>query len=229
MTTSRQNRRLLPSIQDANEFREAFGVSRETTDRLDLYARLLETWQRTINLVASTTLPQLWHRHFADSAQLVGLAPPRARTWIDLGSGAGFPGLVAAILLAETNRCQVTLVESDTRKCAFLREVARQTGIAVDIINARIETLSTQARIAEVDVISARALAPLDRLLELSRPLFSSGTEALFQKGRGAATEIEAARRRWAFESSCVPSLTDRDGQIVLVRALRGKTEDATP
>lgn len=229
MTAGRQDRRLLPSVQGASEFREAFGVSRETADRMELYARLLGQWQRTINLVAPSTLPQLWHRHFADSAQLVGLAPPQARTWVDLGSGAGFPGLVAAILLAETNRCQVTLVESDARKCAFLREVARQTGIAVDIINARIETLSTQARIAEVDVISARALAPLDRLLELSWPLFSPGTEALFQKGRGAASEIEAARRRWSFESSCVQSLTDRDGQIVQVRALKGKTEDATP
>jgi len=223
-----QDRRLLAPTLGPNEFREAFGVSRETTDRLALYARLLERWQKTINLVAASTLPQVWHRHFADSAQLVGLVP-LARTWIDLGSGAGFPGLVVAILLAEANRCEVTLVESDTRKCAFLREVARQTGIAVDIVNARIESLSTQARIATVDVISARALAPLDGLFALSLPLFSRDTEALFPKGREVASELEDARRHWSFESACVPSLTDKNGHIVQVRALRAKTEDATP
>ena len=216
-------------IQGPSEFREAFAVSRETTDRLELYARLLEQWQRTINLVAPGTLPQLWHRHFADSAQLVALAGPDARTWIDIGSGAGFPGLVVAALLAETNHCEVTLVESDTRKCAFLREVARQTGIAVDIVNARIESLSTQARIAAVDVISARALAPLDRLCPLVAPLFSRDTLGLFPKGREVQAELREARRHWAFESTCVPSLTDADGQIVQVRALRAKTEDASP
>jgi 16S rRNA (guanine527-N7)-methyltransferase len=225
----REKVRALPSTLGPNEFREAFGVSRETTDRLELYARLLEQWQKTINLVAPSTLAHIWHRHFADSAQLVRLAPPDARTWIDLGSGAGFPGLVVAMLLAETNHCEVTLVESDTRKCAFLREVARQTGIAVDISNARIETLSTQARIAAVDVISARALAPLDRLFELCESMFARCTQALFLKGREVDAELEAARRRWAFESCCVPSLTDTAGRIVRVRALRAKTEDVTP
>jgi 16S rRNA (guanine527-N7)-methyltransferase len=229
MSADGQRGRLLPPIQSPNEFREAFGVSRETMDRLELYARLLEQWQKTINLVAPSTLVHIWHRHFADSAQLLGVARSNARTWIDLGSGAGFPGLVVAMLLAETNHCEVRLVESDTRKCAFLREVARQTGIAVDISNARIETLSTQARIAEVDVISARALAPLDRLFELSAPLFSRDTQALFPKGREVDVELEAARRRWIFESSCVPSLTDNAGRIVQVRALRAKTEDVTP
>lgn len=228
MTAGGQDRRLLPPILGPKEFGEAFAVSRETTGRLELYGRLLEQWQPTINLVAASTLLRLWHRHFADSAQLVALAPD-ARTWIDLGSGAGFPGLVVAVLLAEANRCEVTLVESDTRKCAFLREVARQTGIAVDIVNARIESLSTQARIAAVDVISARALAPLDRLFALSEPLFSRGTQALFPKGREVGSELDAAQRHWVFESACVPSRTDRDGHIVQVRALRAKTEDATP
>jgi 16S rRNA (guanine527-N7)-methyltransferase len=216
-------------IRGPSEFREAFAVSRETLERLELYARLLEQWQRTINLVAPASLPQLWHRHFADSAQLVALARPDARTWIDLGSGAGFPGLVVAALLAGTNHCEVTLVESDTRKCAFLREVARQTGIAVDIVNGRIESLSTQARIASVDMISARALAPLHRLCSLAAPLFTRDTLALFPKGREVQAELHEARRHWAFESACVPSLTDRDGRIVQVRALRAKTEDASP
>lgn len=216
-------------VQGPNDFRELFGVSRETLERLRLYARLLEQWQRTINLVAPSTLADIWHRHFADSAQLVRHAPADARTWIDLGSGAGFPGLVVAALLAETNRCEVTLVESDTRKCVFLREVARQTGIAVDIVNARIESLSTQARIAEVDVISARALAPLDRLFSLAAPLFSRGTLALFPKGGEVAAELTDAQGQWDFASVCVPSLTEEDGQIVQVRELRARTEGAKP
>lgn len=228
MTANGQRRRLLAPNLGPNEFQEAFGVSRETTDRLSLYARLLERWQKAINLVSASTLPQIWHRHFADSAQLAGLAP-HARTWIDLGSGAGFPGLVVAILLADTNRCEVTLVESDTRKCAFLREVARQTAITVDIVNARIESLSTQARIAAVDVISARALAPMSALLALASPLFSRDTVALFPKGREVGPELEAARRDWSFESACIPSLTDKNGFILQVRALKAKTEDAKP
>lgn len=228
MTAGARDRPLLPSSLGPQEFRDVFNVSRETLDRLELYAGLLEQWQTTVNLVAASTIPHVWHRHFADSAQLVGLVPP-PESWADLGSGAGFPGLVVAILLAETNRCQVTLVESDTRKCAFLREVARQTGIAVDIVDARIESLSTQARIGTVDVISARALAPLGRLFGLCAPLFSSGTVALFPKGREVGSELDAARRSWAFESTCVSSRTGKDGRIVQVRALRPKTEDARP
>ncbi len=214
-------------ITGPSQFAEAFDVSRETLDRLDLYARLLGQWQKAVNLVSAKTMPQVWERHFADSAQLYRMAP-EAKRWSDLGSGAGFPGLVVAILMAESGAGRVTLVESDVRKCAFMREVARQTGITVDIVDERIESFSTSGRISEtaVDVISARALAPLDRLLELSSALFSRNTLGLFLKGRELRSELDEAQRRWAFDSTVVPSLTDASGQILQVRALRARTED---
>lgn len=217
---------LLSTIHGPSEFAEAFGVSRETIDRLELYARLLSQWQKALNLVSAKTLESVWHRQFADSAQLVRFAP-EAKRWVDLGSGAGFPGLVVAILLHETGG-RVQLVESDLKKCAFLREVARQTGIVVDIVDTRIESFSTQVRIDEADigVISARALAPLDRLLELSSALFSRTTLGLFLKGRDFRSELDEAERHWAFESAVAPSLTDASGRIVQVRALKARTED---
>jgi 16S rRNA (guanine527-N7)-methyltransferase len=224
MSSTPADSRLLPHIAGPSEFQRAFDVSRETLDRLGLYADLLAKWQKAVNLVAPGTLDEVWHRHFADSAQLVALAPDTER-WIDLGSGGGFPGLVIAIMRAGAEPADVTLVESDARKCAFLREVARQTGVAVDIVNARSESFSTQARISEGGVVSARALAPLDRLLELSVGLFSRGTVGLFPKGREFRSEIEAAQRRWQFASNVVPSRTDKSGRIVEVRALRAKTE----
>lgn len=131
------------AITTPEDFARAFGVSRETLGRLETYEALLKQWQRTINLVAPSTLSDIWHRHFANSAQLLDLAPPRAEHWLDLGSGAGFPGLVLAILLAERGHGRVTLIESDTRKVAFLGEVARRVGVAVDIRGTRIEKSAT--------------------------------------------------------------------------------------
>ena len=155
---------------------------------------LLAQWQRTINLVAPSTLPDIWSRHFANSAQLLALAPPGAKRWLDLGSGAGFPGLVVALMLAGRRGARVALIESDTRKAAFLAEVARRTGAPVDIYPLRIEKSATQAKLGAIDVITARALAPLPRLLELAQPYFSTATVGLFLKGREAQAEVEAAR-----------------------------------
>jgi len=213
-------------IKSAEEFAERFAVSRETLARLQTYEALLKHWQKTINLVAPSTLDDVWGRHFADSAQLLALAPPAARTWLDLGSGAGFPGLVVAILLAERGQGHATLIESDTRKAAFLREVARKTSVAVDIWPERIEKGATQAKLATFDVITARALAPLPRLLDLAAPYFSAHTLGLFLKGREAPTEVEAAQKRWNFTVALPPSLTDSDGRIVVIRALQAKTEE---
>lgn len=212
-------------IRDASDFAAHFAVSRETLARLQTYEALLRQWQKTINLVAPSTLPDVWGRHFADSAQLAALAPPEARTWLDLGSGAGFPGLVLAIVLAERGEAKVTLIESDSRKAAFLREVARQTGTAVDILCERIEKVATQAKLQPFDVITARALAPLPRLLDLAAPCFSPKSVGLFPKGREAQAEVEAAQRAWGFTARLQPSLTDADGRIVVVRALRAKRE----
>jgi 16S rRNA (guanine527-N7)-methyltransferase len=227
-------------IVGPTDFAAAFPVSRETLEHLATYEGLLRRWQRAVNLVAPSTLDAIWQRHFADSAQLVALAPS-ARTWVDLGSGAGFPGLVVAIVLAgersrrgeeELTLPRMTLIESNARKCAFLREVVRATQIAaalsVDILSTRIETATTQASLQPPDVVSARAVAPLDKLFGLAAPLFASSTVGLFLKGRDAAAELQAAEKLWDFQSELVPSRTEHDARIVVVRKLERKNEGRT-
>lgn len=222
-------------INSPEDFAEAFGVSRETRGRLELYADVLRHWQKTINLVAPGTLPGLWQRHFADSAQLIRHVPPGAHTWLDLGSGAGFPGMVMAILLSD--RCLTpgqpsphhTLLESDTRKAAFLREVARQTGVAVDIVGQRIESPSTHAKVGRIDVVTARALAPMGRLLDLAAPFLSPHSKGLFLKGRDVEPEIVDARRKWSFDCTLAPSVTDPEGRVAVISNLHVKPEGNTP
>jgi 16S rRNA (guanine527-N7)-methyltransferase len=234
------------------EFAAAFRVSRETLARLATYEGLLRRWQGAVNLVSPSTVNAIWHRHFADSAQLVALAPS-ARAWVDLGSGAGFPGLVVAILLtgearfrADNAACEphaeprtneqgvprMTLIESNARKCAFLREVVRATQIAaslsVDILSTRIEKATTHGSLQPPDVVSARAVAPLDKLFALAAPLFASSTVGLFLKGRDAAAELQAAKKLWNFQSELVSSRTERDARIVVVRKLERKNEGRT-
>lgn len=216
----------LHRISGPEQFARVFDVSRGTLDRLETYAKLLTQWQAKINLVAPGTLTEVWHRHFADSAQLVALAPPEARSWVDLGSGAGFPGLVVATLLAEKGRCRVTLCESDTRKAAFLSDVKRKLGLAVDIMPTRIEIDSTHASVGQVDVVSARALAPLQRLVPLAAPFFHEQTVGLFLKGREAEKEIAEAAGAWVFEFELKPSMTDREGRIAVIRSPIAKRGD---
>jgi 16S rRNA (guanine527-N7)-methyltransferase len=202
-------------------FAAQFGVSRETVERLMLYADLVRRWQKAVNLVAPSTLPEIWHRHFSDSAQIARMIPASVQRHVDLGSGGGFPGLVLAIMRAETMPVTTVLVESDQRKCAFLREVARQTGIAVEIVAQRIETLETSANVKPVDLITARALAPLERLFALSASLSSPSTFGLFLKGKGVEQELHDARLRWQFEHHLEPSLTQEGSAIVVVRNLK--------
>jgi 16S rRNA (guanine527-N7)-methyltransferase len=178
------------------------------------YANVLERWNTRINLIGRSTVNVLWERHFSDSAQLVGHAPPGIRSWLDLGSGAGLPGLVIAAILAETQPgARVTMIESDARKCAFLAEAARVMALSVAIKASRIEAVEA----FEADVISARALAPLDRLLDLSEPFCGKRTVLLFPKGRAVETELTEAERRWHIEAKLHPSLTDPEAQIVEV------------
>ena len=153
----------LDLIDSPESFAEAFNVPHETILALSRYADLLAHWQRSINLVAPSTLPNVWSRHFADSAQLGSLAPD-ARLWLDLGSGAGFPGLVVALLQAQVPDFRMHMVESNRKKCAFLAEVARALQTPVDIHAMRIEDLPEKAQSLRPDVVSARALAPLPRL-----------------------------------------------------------------
>jgi 16S rRNA (guanine527-N7)-methyltransferase len=196
-------------------------VSRETLGRFDAYAALLAKWQAKINLVGTATLPETWQRHFLDSAQLYNHLPANCRVVVDLGSGAGFPGMVLAIIAEAAGRdITVHLVESDARKAAFLAEAAREARIAgaVKIQPVRAETLA--ARLS-ADVVTARALAPLDKLLELARPLIKPDGLCLFLKGEKVAQEIAAAEQRWSFALERVASKSDPGGAILKIRGLK--------
>lgn len=191
-----------------------FDVSRETSERLDIYAKLLQTWNPKINLVAPSTIDDLWSRHFVDSAQLYGLAPKNFDHWVDLGSGGGFPGLVTAILAQEkSGTSRVTLVESDARKCAFLRTVLRETDVAATVITKRIEAVPPLF----ASVVSARALAPLSKLLEFSHLHLSEAGVALLQKGQNWEKEISDARSAWQFSYRIDKSVVDENSVILSV------------
>jgi 16S rRNA (guanine527-N7)-methyltransferase len=206
-------------IDGPEAFREAFDVSRETLERLVNYAELLEKWNRRINLVGRSTLPDLWHRHIADSAQLWGYAPPNARLWLDLGSGAGLPGLVIAAITAEkAPALTVALVESDRRKCAFLEAARREMGLEVRIHAERLESLPPQ----QADVISARALAPLKDLLKYAEIHRRPGGIGLFPKGETVHIEIEEALSVRKFEHRNHLSRTDSQAAIVEIGAIYG-------
>ncbi|GAB4381915.1 16S rRNA (guanine(527)-N(7))-methyltransferase RsmG [Albidovulum sp.] len=195
-------------------FRDAWPVSRETLDRLEALAALLTRWNPRINLVSARTLPQLWTRHFLDSAQLLDLAPPAARHWADLGSGGGFPGLVVAILAAEQRPgLAVTLVESDQRKAAFLQTAARTLGLDLRVVAARIEAVPPLA----ADILSARALAPLPVLLSHAERHLAAGGTALFPKGASLARELAEALESWRFSHKKIASLTDPDSVILSI------------
>lgn len=208
------------------DFQARSNVSRETLDRLRTYATLLEKWQKAINLVAPNTLPELWSRHFLDSAQLLSLAPPDTQRWLDLGSGGGFPGLVIAALGVpqERNIC-VHLVESDQRKTAFMREAARAMGISPVFHVKRIEALDPaalhEAMGGAPQVISARALAPLTELFGLAHRLAGPDTLYLFPKGRQAQDELTGARRYWTIASvETLPSQTDLAASVLRIKGL---------
>jgi 16S rRNA (guanine527-N7)-methyltransferase len=208
-----------PHIAGPADFAAAFAVPRETVEKLELYAELLRQWQRAVNLVAPSTLDDVWHRHFTDCAQLINHAP-NAEIWVDLGSGAGFPGVVIAIILANHENHVVHLIESNSRKCAFLSEVARKTGAPVKVHEGRIEDIARGGRIGPADVVTSRALAPLKLLLQLAGGFWAEGTLGLFLKGQGVRQEIDEALSRWRFEFDCASSRTSGEGMILEVRKL---------
>ncbi len=190
-------------------------VSRETSDRLDRFVDQLLVWQQRINLIAPSTIPTIWTRHIADSLQLLALAP-NAKVWADFGSGAGFPGLVLACALAETPGARVHLVESNSKKAAFLREAARVTGAPAQIHPVRIVDFVDNLR-DSVEVVTARALAPLVELLANAYPLLKTGAVALFPKGQDVDAELTDAAKCWTIQTSLVPSLTDSKARIVRI------------
>ncbi|MDF1668076.1 MAG: 16S rRNA (guanine(527)-N(7))-methyltransferase RsmG [Roseovarius sp.] len=191
---------------------EDLNVSRETFANLKVYADLLEKWNPKINLVSRASLRDLWTRHIMDSAQLMSLAPNPCKTWVDLGSGGGFPGLVIAIMALETGSPkEVVLIESDSRKCAFLRTVIRETGAKATVLNQRIE----QTDQLSADVLTARALADLTDLLGFAERHLSEDGTALFPKGAQWQKELSDAQSLWNFDYRVDTSLTEA-GPVIL-------------
>ena len=196
------------------DFAARSGVPAATAARLEQYVRLLATWQRRLNLVGRASLADVWRRHVLDSAQLHPLLPPAARLLVDLGSGAGFPGMVLAIMGGP----RVHLVESNQRKCAFLGEVNRLTGAGARIHQGRIENLAP----FDADVITARAVAPLDRLLARAWPFIGPATQCLFLKGGTIEEELTVAQKNWILKATPIRSLSHRSGVVL-------KVEDISP
>jgi 16S rRNA (guanine527-N7)-methyltransferase len=195
------------------EFQAATAVNEDTLARLRLYVDLLCKWQRRINLIGPDTVPDIWRRHILDSAQLFPHLSPDTHRVADLGSGAGFPGLVLAVLGA----ADVHLIESDQRKAAFLREAARVTGTAVTIHAARAEAVPPLT----AQVVTARALASLELLLPLASRHLAPGGRCLFLKGRGVEDELTTARKEWIITSDRIPSQSDPSGFILELREVR--------
>lgn len=190
-------------------------VSRETEEKLHRLAALLAKWNPAINLVSRSTINAVWDRHILDSAQLYPLQP--YRNWVDLGSGGGFPGVVVAIIAAELNPdAQFTLVEVDQRKATFLREAARELAITVQVVTERIEAVAP----LNADILSARALAPLDILCGYAARHLAPNGEALFPKGAGWRSEVEEARKNWTFALGVAPSRTDPHAVVLKVKEI---------
>lgn len=205
-----------PDVEDQTRALQLVPVSRETRARLERFVELLLRWQGKINLIAPSTIPSLWTRHVADSLQLLEHAPA-ARVWVDLGSGAGFPGMAIACAVAENPETRVHLVESDGRKAAFLREAARASAVSAEIHNERIESFAMRWP-GPANVVTARALAPMPQLLEYAAPLMDKGAQGLFLKGRDVEAELTEAAKSWHIDADMLPSLTDPRGRIVRVR-----------
>lgn len=196
-------------------FAAEFDVSRETLAKLDRYAELLTEWQERVNLVGPSTLPHIWDRHFRDSAQLLPIAGT-GKSWLDMGAGGGFPGLVLAIL---DPAARFTLVESIAKKCRFLETVSQQTATAghVTVANARVEALPA----SKYDIITARAAASLDTLFDWGLRFAGSGTGWILPKGARVQEELASAAKRFHFAHELIPSRTDSDARIVVAKGVK--------
>ena len=187
-------------------------VPRETQEKLDCYVQLLIKWQARINLISSKTLPEIWHRHILDSAQLVSYLPKTPSVILDMGSGAGLPGVILAIL----TRHQLHLVESDSRKIAFMRTALRETGTSAILHEQRMETVPA----LRPDIITARALAPLSQLITLASGQHHEKIEYLFLKGREAKQELTTLPACPKMEAECLPSMTDSQASIIRLKPI---------
>jgi 16S rRNA (guanine527-N7)-methyltransferase len=194
-----------------------FHVKHEAIADLDAFGRLVAERNEVMNLVGPATIPHFWSRHVLDSAQLLNHRPD-ARTWADLGAGAGFPGVVLAILLkhSEGSAAHVHLVDSLTKRCKFLEEVVTTLDLPATVHNARAETLSLK-----VDVVTARACAPLDKLLGFAEGFVKNGADPWFLKGESVENEVIQAGKTWRFAVDLFPSLSDPRGRVVHIRSLK--------
>lgn len=190
-------------------------VSRETFDALEGFSELLSKWNRSINLVSKSTVPEIWQRHIVDSAQLLTWDIPAAPHWIDIGSGGGLPGIVIAIILKETHpSASITLVESDQRKAAFLRTATRTFDLGVSVIAARAENLPA----TNANILSARALTSLDGLFDLAMIHLADDGKLLLHKGRTYRDEMAEAQKRWKFDVVERDSITDNEARMLEIR-----------
>jgi 16S rRNA (guanine527-N7)-methyltransferase len=199
-------------------------VSRETQALLQVFVDLLQQSSARLNLVSRASLSRIWTRHVADSLQLLALVP-NARCWVDLGSGAGFPGLPIACALAGRAGAEVHLIESTGKKAAFLEEAASHIGVPAIVHNVRIEDFVKNFK-ETADVVTARALAPLDRLLALAQPLLKKPTLGLFLKGQDVDAELTKASKYWNIDAALVPSKTSLQSRIVVVRGLQRRLKN---
>ncbi len=207
-----------------HEFSAHLDVSRETLAKLIIYERLLKKWQKTINLISPADLDDIWHRHIYDSAQLADYLPDakeNALRWVDLGSGAGFPGIVMAIM--GKGKINMHLCESDERKCGFLQQVARETETKITVYNQRIEASAPEIieKLGVVDVISARALAPLREICALMHPFWGKTTYALLHKGQNWQSELKIAKQDWTFTAQDYISKTEERARILEIKTLK--------
>jgi len=204
-------------MQDSEreQFISHFQVSYETLGKLDLYAKLLQDWGQKFNLVAKSTLPHIWSRHFIDCAQLINSMPKSAKNTADMGSGAGFPGLVLSIMGAP----HVILIEATGKKANFLREVIQELKLDATVLQQRVEETKT----LKADVITARALSPLPDLLKLANRLTKEDSLCLFLKGKNADAELTESKKHWTFECDKLPSLSDNTGSVLILRDLKYK------
>lgn len=202
-------------------FCKKYNVSRETFLKLEMFVTMLEEWQTRLNLVSKNSLPQVWERHIADSAQLFKFMPEKASLVYDLGTGAGFPGMVLAIMAQEKRpQTKFVLIESIAKKTVYLNDVKRKLGLTnVTVINDRSENL----RMKPADVVTARAVSALDKLLNMVYPLCSPETRLILPKGKSFPDELKAAQTKWNFQMTVEKNELTEDGVILLLRNLRRK------